>query len=55
MQIRNQCPLCCTAHTRGAARLCPTCNRYAWAVDILGVLSGFACVAFVAAILYLWN
>lgn len=53
--IRHQCPLCCTAHRNGRSRLCNACNRKAIAVDILGVLAAFACVAFVAALLYVSN
>ena len=49
--IRNQCPLCCTAHRNGRARLCDSCNRLAFAVDLLGALACFACVAFVGAVL----
>jgi hypothetical protein len=53
--IRNQCPLCCTAHRNGRARLCDRCTLKAWAVNALGVLAAFGFVAFVAGALYLWN
>lgn len=49
--IRNQCPLCCTAHSNGRARLCDSCERKAFAVDLLGALACFACVALIGAVL----
>lgn len=53
--LRNQCPLCCAVHRNGRARLCDRCNLYAWAVNALGVVAAFACVALIAGALYLWN
>jgi len=50
---RHQCPLCQRVHTGQPRNLCPRCTVYAWAVDILGVIAAFACVAIIAAALYL--
>lgn len=55
MLSRHQCPLCQRAHTGQPRNLCPRCTAYAWAVDILGVFAAFACVAIIAAALYLVN
>ncbi len=52
---RHQCPFCQRAHTGQPRNLCPRCTVYAWAVDILGVVAAFACVAIIAAALYLVN
>lgn len=52
---RHQCPFCQRAHTGQPRNLCPRCTAYAWAVDILGVIAAFACVAIIAAALYLVN
>jgi len=49
ISIAHQCPLCCVKHYNGHRRLCDSCNRKAFAVDLLGAVAVFACVAFIGA------
>lgn len=52
--IAHQCPLCCVKHYNGHRRLCDSCNRKAFAVDLLGALAVFACVAFIGVAVMLY-
>lgn len=52
LTIRHQCPLCCTAHHNGERRLCDSCYRKAFAIDLLGALAVLGCSALIAAAIF---